>query len=135
VDAESGDVLLKAGDAARDAGEGRETWRRRVRAMPHIPARLVAAIVPKPLVVTGWALDVEGSERSGAKSTHLAVPAGAVYYFDADSEAGAASLAAVLNWHGADAGRSAVRNRRSALLGEKGYGLGVCGSWSFMTNP
>jgi CRISPR-associated protein Cmr3 len=133
VDAESGHVLLKAGDAARGVREGREAWRRRVRSMPRIPARLVAAIVPKPIVVTGWALAGRGTEGdplpAGAKSTHLAVPAGAVYYFEADSATGAASLAAALNWHGTDDGRRTIRNRRSALLGEKGYGLGVCGAW------
>jgi hypothetical protein len=97
-----------------------------------IPARLVATIVPKPLVVTGWALpnpaDPERGSDGGAKSTHLAVPAGAVYYFEADSMEAAATLANALNWHGPTIGMK-IKNRRSTLLGEKGYGLGVCGTW------
>ncbi|MBK9138134.1 MAG: hypothetical protein IPM17_05130 [Verrucomicrobia bacterium] len=146
---ETGAVFLKAGDTERREGEGREAWRRRVRNMPAIPARLVAAIVPKPIPVTGWALSLESCSpeitnpsseirSAGAKSTHLAVPAGAVYYFEAESLAAAAQLAAALNWHGAPADPSdpsdpsnfsTIRNRRSTLLGEKGYGLGVCGTW------
>jgi len=69
--------------------------------------------------------------EGGAKSTHLAVPAGAVYYFEADSAEAAAQLAAALNWHGADTQPTTLRNRRSTLLGEKGFGLGVCGTWQF----
>jgi len=105
-------------------------------------ARLVAAIVPKPIVVTGWALGIPGPEDDhpatatvgGAKSTHLAVPAGAVYYFEADSPEAAAQLAATLNWHGGDTNDAEIKNRRSTLLGEKGYGLGVCGTWQFFEN-
>lgn len=94
-----------------------------------IQARLVAALVPKPLVVTGWALPTEANpDDHGAKSTHLAVPAGAVYYFEADSPEEAARLASVLNWHG-ESQSAQIKNRRSTLLGEKGYGLGVCGTW------
>lgn len=97
-----------------------------------ISARLVAASVPKPLVVTGWALpnaaQPERDPNGGAKSTHLAVAAGAVYYFEADSPEAAVALANALNWHGNTAGTE-IRNRRSTLLGEKGYGLGVCGTW------
>ena len=42
----------------------------------------------------------------------------------------AGKLAAALNWHGSTAGTE-IKNRRSTLLGEKGYGLGVCGTWEF----
>lgn len=111
---------------------------------PNLPARLVAAIVPKPIVVTGWASPNETDRpEGGAKSTHLAVPAGAVYYFEAepDKDGGpgnARALAAALNWHGdpsaPDFGKT-IKNRRSTLLGEKGYGLGVCGTWSFYPEP
>ncbi len=128
----AGRVLLKGGDTARQPGEGRERWRHRVRTgMSAISARLVAAIVPKPIPVTGWAL-ANGTDRGegGAKSTHLAVPAGAVYYFEADSAEQAVALANALNWHGTSPGTE-IKNRRSTLLGEKGYGLGVCGTWSF----
>jgi CRISPR-associated protein Cmr3 len=97
-----------------------------------ISANLVAAIIPKPLVVTGWALpDEAAGEQGGAQSTHLAVPAGAVYYFEAGSADDARKLAAALNWHGSESNPTTVRNRRSTLLGEKGFGLGVCGTWQF----
>lgn len=133
INPNAGQVLLKAGDTERGPGEAREAWRARVRGMKPMAARLVAAIVPKPLVVTGWSLGDErlGEEgKPGAKSTHLAVPAGAVYYFEAESPEAAAALAAALNWHGATSATE-VENRRSTLLGEKGYGLGMCGTWKF----
>jgi hypothetical protein len=97
-----------------------------------IDANLVAAIVPKPIIVTGWAL-ANGVDRDsgGAKSGHLAVPAGAVYYFEAQSESEAQKLAAALNWHGTDREATSIKNRRSTLMGEKGFGLGVCGTWNF----
>lgn len=136
----NGDVLLKSGDLTRHKSESRETWRQRARAQGSIAAKLVAALVPKPLVVTGWSLPDEGatsdSERSGgAQSSHLAVPAGAVYYFEADSAEEAHKLSAALNWHGQrgpnDPPSSTIKNRRSTLLGEKGFGIGVCGTWEF----
>ncbi len=116
--------------------ESREAWRRRVRRLSGISARLVAAIVPKPLVITGWALPdeaggTEAERRGGARSTHLAVPAGAVYYFEAASAEEARKLASALNWHGGENNSASIRNRRSTLLGEKGFGLGVCGIWQF----
>ena len=139
VHPETGEVLLKSGDVARRASESREAWRQRVRQQGNIAARLVAAIVPKPLVVTGWSMPDEAgatdAERSGgAQSAHLAVPAGAVYYFEANSADEARKLAAALNWHGdpkaADFAKT-IKNRRSTLIGEKGFGLGVCGTWNF----
>ena len=111
---------------------------------PDRGARLVAAIVPKPLPVTGWALPNDTDRPDGgAKSTHLAVPAGAVYYFEAEAnsalgttaEQEAAKLAAALNWHGSDPNPTTIKNRRSTLMGEKGFGLGVCGTWTFHGNP
>ncbi len=126
-------------------GPGANAARRRnVPAGKSINAHLVAAITGKPIPVTGWALPNEadpGRSQGGAKSTHLAVPAGAVYYFEAASETDARNLAAALNWHGADTDsalpirHSAIKNRRSTLMGEKGFGLGVCGSWDFQTAP
>lgn len=96
---------------------------------PDIAARLVAAIVGKPVPVTGYALPHETTGDSGKpKPTHLAVPAGSVYYFEADSENDAEKLAEALNWHGRN-DFSTVRNRRSTLFGEKGFGIGVCGTW------
>jgi len=96
-----------------------------------IEARLVAAIVGKALPVTGYALpnprDRERPE-GGAKSTHLAVPTGSIYYFEADSPEEATRLAAALNWHGNGRGE-AINRRRSTLYGEKGFGIGLCGGW------
>ncbi len=127
IDPSTGDVLLKR----RSGKIWRSGRRRQAEEESPICARLVAALTSKPVVVTGWSIgDPESteSESGGAKSTHLAVPAGGVYYFEADDEAAAAKLADALNWHG-DSSGAAIRNRRSTLLGEKGFGLGVCGSW------
>ncbi len=136
-----GQVLLKSGDCTRHPGEGREAWRHRVRDLPHLAAKLVAAITGKPLPVTGWALP-NGTDRpeGGAKSTHLAVPAGSVYYFECADETAARKLAAALNWHGAIPSeisdfKSQIKNRRSTLMGEKGFGLGVCGTWELLPPP
>jgi hypothetical protein len=133
-------VLLRAPLPARDVkNESRDAYRARVRIQEPIAARLVAAVVPKPIPVTGWSLgsapessisDPASPIRpAGAKPTHLAVPAGAVYYFACDSAKDAEALAAALNWHG-DSPGTTIRNRRSTLLGEKGFGLGVCGTWT-----
>jgi hypothetical protein len=128
-----GCVLLKQGEQERGPKEGREAWRRRVKALPPIGARLVASVVGKGIPVTGFALahEVAGRPEGGAKSTHLATPAGSVYYFEADSEQAARELADALNWHGSDRSYTAIRRRRSNLMGEKGFGLGVCGTWQF----
>ena len=132
IDPQTGEVLLRAGDTARHEQEYRDLWRKRVRQQGRVSARLVAALVPKPIVVTGWALpDEAAGEQGGAQSTHLAVPAGAVYYFEADSPDEARNLAAALNWHANQSSPITIKNRRSTLLGEKGFGLGVCGTWQF----
>ncbi|MEI8040275.1 MAG: type III-B CRISPR module-associated Cmr3 family protein [Verrucomicrobiota bacterium] len=131
---------VNAGEVLLLDGVGREKARRKkLQPGSRIRARLVAAIVPKPLVVTGWALPNEHGENEaersgGAQSTHLAVPPGAVYYFEADSADDARKLAAALNWHGSETSPAAIKNRRSTLLGEKGFGLGVCGTWQFHEN-
>jgi CRISPR-associated protein Cmr3 len=88
-----------------------------------IPAKLVAALTGKPLVVTGYALE------SGPKPTLLAVPPGSTYYFECTSAPAAETLAAALNWHGNSTAMTTIRNRRSTLMGEKGFGLGVCSNW------
>ena len=135
-----GQVMLRTGQRQRRSYNGKHT-RGYAEDAKEIAAKLVAAIVPKPIPVTGWALPNDADRpEGGAKSTHLAVPAGAVYYFEADSETDAQNLAAALNWHGPVRDRSdpsdpsnftTIRNRRSTLLGEKGFGLGVCGTWEF----
>ena len=127
-----GKVRLRAiGDERPRGRMHRKEWRDLLQKRPEIQARLVAALVPKPVVVTGWALNLQADGAvPGAKSTHLAVPAGAVYYFEADSPEEAQKLANALNWHGSGDGTE-IKNRRSTLLGEKGFGLGVCGTWKF----
>jgi hypothetical protein len=129
-----GQVMLRSGkrEARRYAGKHSRGFSEDSKA---IAARLVAALVGKPIPVTGYALPHETTgTQGGAKPTHLAVPAGAVYYFEADNEDAARKLAAALNWHGADTAPSTIRNRRSTLMGEKGFGLGVCGTWNFHSN-
>lgn len=129
----SGEVLLQT------VGKDERKKRRKLNACgkgyeskPDIDATLVAAIVGKPHNVTGYALPHEAAERisGAAKPTHLAVPAGSVYYFECNSEDAAKALAAALNWHG-NGDASTIRNRRSTLFGEKGFGLGVCGTWDY----
>jgi hypothetical protein len=140
----AGDVLLKSEIPAKQRGESRDAWRKRVaREVNPIQARLVAARVPKPIVITGWSerlheIAAEAVEsgaaptaQPGPRPTLLAVPAGAVYYFETDSAVEAAKLANALNWHGSDSNPTTIRNRRSTLMGEKGFGLGVCGTWDF----
>ena len=97
-----------------------------------IQAKLVAACVPKPIALSGWSerldatKDAGATDNTGPRATQLAVPAGAVYYFEADDEAHAQKLAAALSWNS-----SPCFTRRSTLLGEKGLGLGVCGGWEY----
>jgi CRISPR-associated protein Cmr3 len=126
---EAGSVLLLDGPGKVKAK------RKHVPPGRRIDAKLVAAIVGKPVPVAGYALPNEAdADRAlgGAASTHLAVPAGSVYYFEAASDAEAGKLAAALNWHGSAAEPGAtttIRNRRSTLFGEKGFGIGLCGRW------
>jgi len=136
IDAEM-HVQLKDSEASkRQSGEGRVSWRKRVKALNRINARLVAAIIPRAIPVTGWAThdtdDQSGKliSTGGARATHLAVPAGAVYYFEAESKEEAEKLADALNWHGTTSGTEII-NRRSSLMGEKGFGLGVCSNFNY----
>lgn len=126
-------VQLKDPQASERDSESREGWRQRVSVLPAIDATLVATSIPRAVTVTGWALsdsdDAGNLMPGGARATHLAVPAGAVYYFEASSEEEARKLAAALNWHGLSKG-SEIQNRRSSLMGEKGFGLGVCSNWN-----
>ncbi|MBI4623848.1 MAG: hypothetical protein HY736_11620 [Verrucomicrobia bacterium] len=145
IDPENGEILLRGGDISRRPNEGRSTWRERVRRESRIGGKLIAARVPKPVPITGWSerLHLANEDASlvaqlglradhGPRATHLAVPAGAVYYFACDSESAARALAGALNWHGESDGAQILR-RRSTLLGEKGFGLGVCGTWKFLS--
>jgi hypothetical protein len=130
---ETGDVLLQTIDEAeRKRRRNLNASGKGYSSTPDIDAKLVAAIVGKPIPVTGYALPHEaaGRDEGGAKPTLLAAPAGSVYYFECADQDSATKLANALNWH-ADTVGSAIRNRRSTLMGEKGFGLGVCGTWQF----
>ena len=126
---------VKAGAVLLLDGPGRtKAKRKRCEPGTRIAARLVAATVSKPVSVSGYAVENSvdpARQKGGDKSTHLAVPAGSVYYFEADTEEDARKLAVALNWHGSDLTGQNIQNRRSTLMGEKGFGLGVCGNWNF----
>jgi len=115
-------------------GGSRSAWRKEIQNADFIAAKLSAAITPRPIVITGWSVAQDPPEsdrqRGGAKSTLLAVPAGAVYYFEAENVVEARKLADVLNWHGPNSKGNKIMNRRSTLMGEKGYGIGVCTNWT-----
>lgn len=129
IDPETLQVQLRNGDLERRNGESRTAWRARIREMEPVKARLVAVAMDRPQPVTGWKLSSEADSHRGARSTLLAVPAGSVFYFETASPEEARKLADLLNWHGTGDG-STILNRRSSLMGEKGFGLGVCGPWS-----
>ncbi|MGE9289547.1 MAG: type III-B CRISPR module-associated Cmr3 family protein [Puniceicoccales bacterium] len=96
-----------------------------------IRAKLIAARIERKLPISGWTnpgSEVSADRKSGARSTLFAVPAGSVYYFEADIPEQAQKLAEALNWYGKTEGKKIV-NRRSTLFGEKGFGLGVCASF------
>ncbi|WP_142525299.1 type III-B CRISPR module-associated Cmr3 family protein, partial [Methylacidimicrobium cyclopophantes] len=129
IEENSGKVLLRSVEK-----ESRREFRRRRREDPdwsyrdeadpaeRITAHLVAACLGKPEPLGGWDLlyrkDPEAVGSGGAKATLLSVSAGSVYYFEAADEREAQKLVSALH------GRC-----RSDFLGEKGLGLGVCGSW------
>lgn len=127
IDPDNGEVELLDGPG------GKKAERLGLKAGEKIAARLVAAVTGKAVAVTGWALAHDAADRTegGAKPAQLAVPAGSVYYFEAYTKEAAEKLAAALNWHGNATGNAAqtIVNRRSALCGEKGFGIGVCGTW------
>jgi len=117
-----GNVQLRAQRPPRKAGESRQDWRDRVSQAPAVRADLVAAAIPKPVPVSGWKLDAAGDRAGGGpKATRLLVPAGAVYYFQCPDADSARALAFQLH-----------ARVRSDLLGEQGFGFGVCGAWNFL---
>ncbi len=73
-------------------------------------AWLAAVCAGKPLAFSGWDL-----ADSAPKPTRLAVPAGSVYYFVAESAQTATELARLLH-----------ARPRSDAYGEKGFGYGLC---------
>lgn len=130
---ETGQVRLKKGDTDRFI-LSREQWRKKVRELPPLDCRLVAASVPPPRVVFDRSDQTREAARRGDGGwgwwpVYHAVAAGAVYYFEGPD---AAELAETLAWHGEQRQNlHQVRHRRSAWLGEQGYGIGVCGPWEF----
>ncbi len=123
VCAETGAVCLRA-ETSRGPEESRGAWRERLKSAPEIRARLVAVCSGKPVAFSGWELlgakdgDGGSAKQPGPKPTRLAVPAGSVYYFEAETREDAEALVKVLH------GRT-----RSDRFGEKGMGLGFCGTW------
>lgn len=127
VDAASGQVMLCGGDRSRKPGEPRTEWRARLqREASPIAAHLVAAVVGKPVSITGYATAGRTDGAEGPKNTHMAAPAGSVYYFECDSPAAAAELCRALHCT-----ETPSLIRRSELLGEQGFGLGLCAPWHF----
>jgi CRISPR type III-B/RAMP module-associated protein Cmr3 len=105
----------------REKGESRNSWRKRLQSAPFINASLVAACSGKPRAFSGWKeiFSDKGDLKSGPGRTLLAVPAGSVFYFECASDEDALNLAGHL--HG---------KVKSDILGEQGFGLGVCGTWN-----
>jgi len=124
----SGKVLLKPA-VTRQAGQSRLQWRKACEQQTTLAAKLVAVRSEKPQIITGYATS---RDKVGAKSTHLAVPAGSIYYFECDNRKDAGELLQALNWHACQSGAQQILNRRSTLLGEKGFGLGVCAGWKLL---
>ena len=107
-----------------------------------ITARLIAASIPGPQIISSWKSHVRASSEeykegpdlskntARATPTQLAVPAGSVYYFECEKLTDAENLIDALSWHAANRENiSHVARRRSTVFGEKGFGLGVCGTW------
>lgn len=147
IDCENGKVLLQTiTPEERKRRRSLNAGNKGYESHPNIAARLVAATIGKPVPVTGYTphhhtahpqLQDNGSaipdhaEHTGPKTVHFAVPPGSIYYFECDDQDTAEKLAAVLNWHAKESNGVHIANRRSTLLGEKGFGLGVCGTWQF----
>jgi CRISPR type III-B/RAMP module-associated protein Cmr3 len=118
IDAATGE-LWQYEKSPRRQGENRRDWRARLKREETRKTRigrLVAACVPKPCAYSGWRAHGGRSNEHGAFATRLCVPAGAVYYFEADEPE---TLVDYLH------GRT-----RSDELAEKGFGFGVCGTWN-----
>ena len=103
-----GRVQIPSKRPPRQPGQTRTEWRNGFAAPPK--AKLAAACTGKPVPLSGWNLRI-----GGPRPAKLAVPAGSVYWFRAESSADAARLAEILQ------GRC-----MSGLYGEKGFGLGIC---------
>jgi hypothetical protein len=115
IDPNNGEVYLKPALPNKKCFRNRREWREKIRTLENIKAKLIAARINKPFAFSGWREHGGKQDASGAKATMLAVPAGGVYYFRAETAGDAAALTEQLT------GR-----RRSDLMGEQGFGLGVC---------
>ncbi|NCD32193.1 MAG: hypothetical protein EOL87_02125 [Spartobacteria bacterium] len=105
---DQGSVQLPAQRPPRQPGLTRKEWRAGFNTP--IQAKLVAAKVGKPMPFSGW-----NNHTGGPRTTHLAVPAGSVYWFRAASDTHGKALAEALHAH-----------CKSNLYGEKGFGFGFC---------
>jgi len=132
IDPQTGQVMLKKEVPVRTPAMTRAQWRSKIKSIEKIDCRLVAACVGVPVIITGWSnrrhLTIyEAEKKPGFKKEYYAVPAGSIYYFEGPD---APILATVLSWHGSEYSNvSEIKNRRSGILGEKGFGIGVCGPW------
>ena len=106
----------------RPPNETKRAWRKRPveerkKLAVQVPmGKLVAACIPKPVPYSGW--KAHATAKEGAKATRLCVPAGAVYYFETESEEETQRLVTFLNG-----------KRKSDMAAEKGFGFGLCGIW------
>ncbi|HOW68184.1 MAG TPA: type III-B CRISPR module-associated Cmr3 family protein, partial [Verrucomicrobiota bacterium] len=131
VDPDSGQVLLRRGKTERGS-KSREEWRRRIRELPFLDCRLMGAAVRPLISIGGWSerkhLRIDDPKaQPGPRTVWTAVPAGSVYYFEGPD---APWLGQALAWHGQEQeSPQEILHRRSTLLGEQGFGLGVCGPW------
>lgn len=103
----------------------RKAWREASKDAPPIGAELVAAHVGKPITTSGWKLNMTSDSSGGTpKATRLLVPASSVYYFECETPTQAQAQALVKQLH---------LKVKSQMLGEKGFGFGVCGTWKLQS--
>ncbi len=96
-----------------------------------IDAKLISAVIAKnPMIVSGYSNGHNGNEK-GHKSTLLAVNAGSVYFFETKTKDDAIALVKALSWDCGDKTATEIKNLRSSLFGEKGFGLGICTLWQW----
>lgn len=125
IDPDTFNVKLRLLDRAervarRKTRRNGETFNLETDSARPVHAKLVSVCLDRPQPVTGW--DVA---NQNPKPSQLAVPAGSSFYFQCQTPQDAAALAGALH----------LRTRSDAL-GEKSYGLGVCGVWkTFESSP
>ncbi len=116
----SGEVMLTVPTGRkpeRSAFRNRDDYRRACRdASRKLSARLVAAVIPKNTHYSGWNCEFNRPER-----TLKLVPAGAVYYFEAEDDSEAQLLAQLLD-----------NSRNSEYFGSQGMGVGICTAFNYL---